>query len=113
LTTQGTVYEIQTNIQLNSSYGHHVFTALVYVNITHVVWASDRLMSDMSIKNLENSTWNKQNTIVIAYDKPESIHLSKGQLIEASGCYYTVSVSVYVNKLVDHPDIQGSYVKIL
>jgi hypothetical protein len=111
LTIQGTVYKIETNKRINSEYGYHVFPAVVHVNITHVIWASEQLMNANGIRYLENSTWDRRNTIVIAYDKPESIQLSEGQLIEASGCYCQLSVSAYLNKLVIHSEIQESYIK--
>jgi hypothetical protein len=111
LTIQGTIYKIETNKRIDSEYGYHVFPALVHVNITNVIWASEQLMKENGIRHLENRSWDRRNTIVIAYDKPESIQLSEGQLIEASGCYCQLSVSAYVNKLVIHPEIQGSYIK--
>ncbi|MEM2991447.1 MAG: hypothetical protein QXQ02_09750 [Halobacteria archaeon] len=113
LTIQGIVYDVKTNFKIEGHYTYHVFPALIYVNITQVVWASDQLMSEMGIIELKNDTWHQQKTIVIAYDKPDAIQISKGQLIEASGCYYRLSISVYALKLVVAQSVNGSYVKPL
>jgi len=110
LTIQGIVYEVKNNARIEGDYTYHVFPALIYVNISQVVWASEQLMSEMGIRELQNDTWHQKDTIVIAYDKPDVIQISKGQLIESSGCYYRISNSVYALKLVIAEGVNGSYV---
>jgi hypothetical protein len=113
LTIRGIVYDIKTNVKIEGAYTCHVFPALMYVNITQVVWASDQLMSGMGILELQNDTWNHKDTIIIAYDKPDEIQISNGQLIETSGCYFTKSISVYAMKLVIAEGINESYLKLI
>jgi hypothetical protein len=111
LVVRGTVYDIQTNATLSNEKLYHVFPALVYINITKVLWASDDLMSAFGIRQLTNAAWNHQNTIVIAYDVNEAIPIAKDQLVESSGCYFTKTTSVYLFKIVINSEIEGSYIK--
>lgn len=113
LTVRGTIFDIKTNYEIRGPYTYHVFPAVIYINITEVVWASEQLMSEMGIRELTNDTWNYQNSIVIAYDKPDVPELSRGQLVESSGCYYRLSGSVYGGKLVVAPGVTESYVRPL
>lgn len=113
LTVRGIILDVKTNYEIRGHYTYHVFPAVIYINITEVVWASEQLMAEMGIRELTNDTWNYQNSIAIAYDKPDVPELSRGQLVEARGCYYRLSGSVYGGKLVVALGVDGSYVKLL
>ncbi|MGB9914872.1 MAG: hypothetical protein ACPLIG_03940 [Candidatus Bathyarchaeales archaeon] len=113
LTVRGIILDVKTNYEIRGHYTYHVFPAVIYINITEVVWASEQLMAEMGIRELTNDTWNYQNSIAIAYDKPDMPELSRGQLVEARGCYYRLSGSVYGGKLVVALGVDGSYVKLL
>lgn len=111
LTITGQIYGIKTDYTIEGQYSYHKFPALIYLNITKVVWASEQLMSEMGINKLPNNTWSNQDTIVIAYDKEDVPSLTIGESIEASGCYFRLSNSVYGGKLVVAQGVNDSYVE--
>ncbi|MDR1993088.1 MAG: hypothetical protein LBQ98_06290 [Nitrososphaerota archaeon] len=112
LTIHGVVYDIETNVKIENGYTYHEFPVLAFVNITNIVWASDSLMSS-TILQLQANTVFGSNALIIAFDKTDEFQISKGQLIESSGKYFTITPSVYVLKLVVAEGVSGSYLKPL
>ena len=108
LTVRGTIYNLKLNHEIRQDVQYHVFPAVIYINITEVVWASEQLMTEWHIEELPKDTWYGQDTIGIAYDKPDVPKLSKGQTIEASGVYFGCTISACGFKLVVAPEIEGS-----
>lgn len=113
LTVRGTIYDVKLNYEYRGEKTYHVFSALIYINITEVAWASEELLSEMGIQEYQKTVWDRQDTITIAYDKADVPELSIGQTIEASGVYFRLTGSVYLWKLVVAPSISESYVKTI
>ena len=111
LVIRGIVSDVKVDYEARGPYTYHVFPAIITLNITEVVWVSPQLIDEMNIRQLQNDTWDRETTIMIAYDKPDPPELSIGQLVESSGYYWTVAESMYGHKLVVEPSINESYVK--
>ena len=110
LTLRGTINSVALNYEVNTGYSYHIFPAYLTFNVTDVVSSSPPWENQTSTLDYLRH----QGSIVIYFEKTDVPNLTVGQQVEVSGYYCPWREdSLYSNKLVVSPSINGSYLNPL
>ena len=108
LTLRGVITEVRFNYEVNNGYSYHIFPAYVVMDVKEFVWGTGFWENQTAARDY----WlNEAKTAVVYYEKTDVPDLTVGQRIEVNG-YYNIWTedSLYSEKLVVAPNINGSYV---
>jgi hypothetical protein len=106
---KGTVASFAYNYEVNTGYSYHIFPAYVTLYVTEIVWSNSSYRNwTINYENLNHKD------LVVYYEKTVVLNLSVGQQVEVKGVYCVwLEDSMYSNRLVVSPIINGSYLNPL
>lgn len=110
LTINGTIASVAFNYEVSTGYSYHIFPAYITLNAPVLVSGSFPWQNQSTTSQLLH----QQGTIIVYYEKTDILNLAVGQHVEVSGYYCPwMEDSLYSNRLVISPNVNGSYLNPL
>jgi len=110
VTINGTIASVAFNYEVSTGYSYHIFPAYITLNAPVLVSGSFPWQNQSTTSQLLH----QQGTIIVYYEKTGILNLAVGQHVEVSGYYCPwMEDSLYSNRLVVSPNVNGSYLSPL